>query len=171
MRGKEGARNEHLWTGRITPAHAGKRPSAFILCEYLWDHPRACGEKASLNARIAVPSGSPPRMRGKAPFLRRSGLTAGITPAHAGKRHEHTAKSTTSGDHPRACGEKFFIVCHCNEDHGITPAHAGKRSTAFATTSQSRDHPRACGEKMLLCCPVPARSGSPPRMRGKVKTT
>ena len=50
---------------RITPAHAGKRPSCSSRAAGARDHPRACGEKAVMGDNGQRLIGSPPRMRGK----------------------------------------------------------------------------------------------------------
>ena len=151
----------------ITPAHAGKSPmrtAIFLPCE-----------------------GSPPRMRGKVvrPFLLISYIR--ITPAHAGKSGSGGVRRLYSGDHPRACGEKFCPAATVaiaegspprmrgkelegenRESHKrITPAHAGKSENSRLKWPKSKDHPRACGEKACATDFISRRSGSPPRMRGK----
>ena len=50
----------------ITPACAGKSLSAEIQGLEAEDHPRVCGEKSPFPACLALPPGSPPRVRGKA---------------------------------------------------------------------------------------------------------
>ena len=106
VRGKAGFHVElsaDLW---ITPACAGKRNLLVSQSVNPWDHPRVCGEK-SVRAKSLVPStGSPPRVRGKAPSRRRIGAAVRITPACAGKRKQKNKSSLSSGDHPRVCGEK-----------------------------------------------------------------
>ena len=90
----------------ITPAYAGKSRPDPEPDAGTGDHPRVCGEKLIPPLLGFGFTGSPPRMRGKVYVCKYLGEHFGITPAYAGKRHEHTAKSTTSGDHPRVCGEK-----------------------------------------------------------------
>ena len=70
---------------RITPACAGKRGRGRRTFECLWDHPRVCGEKAKNTATTMAMTGSPPRVRGKAPELPPAVQRHGITPACAGK--------------------------------------------------------------------------------------
>ena len=85
MRGKECREYMgHLCPG-ITPAYAGKRPSAGRLSGQSGDHPRVCGEKPGGRLRELVYPGSPPRMRGKDGRTSTGGLDVGITPACAGK--------------------------------------------------------------------------------------
>ena len=86
MRGKDIRAEGSSYQSRITPAHAGKRPSTTIRFSRRRDHPRACGEKTFSKPLEAPVKGSPPRMRGKAvPFVFVPAMH-GITPAHAGKR-------------------------------------------------------------------------------------
>ena len=70
---------------RITPAHAGKSPVWRLHLLPRTDHPRVCGEKAPRHALDLAMLGSPPRMRGKAPFRISLYRVPGITPAYAGK--------------------------------------------------------------------------------------
>ena len=85
-------------------------------------------------------------MRGKEGDLVPIYLDEGITPAYAGKSSSMSRCRSSSGDHPRVCGEKTYAlkyylfekgspprmrgkVCHGRvvaEDPGITPAYAGK---------------------------------------------
>ena len=126
-------------------------------------------------------------MRGKAPSVCWGGSMLGITPAHAGKRTMEDRAFACSGDHPRACGEKWkslslsgtasgspprmrgkeLRALHLRPQEGITPAHAGKSTAAKTPSWPNRDHPRACGEKVLCIDGLFSLLGSPPRMRGK----
>ena len=86
MRGKEKWKTVKRMRIRITPAYAGK--SWFLCCLAIFekDHPRLCGEKASLAESRARANGSPPPMRGKVKVLLVEFVVRGITPAYAGKR-------------------------------------------------------------------------------------
>ena len=187
MRGKGAQIERELQDARITPAHAGKRRYPGLRPGSGLDHPRACGEKPARCCAAGVRGGSPPRMRGKACLDVIVCRNSRITPAHAGKRADAAAGGPGVGDHPRACGEKFFGEVCSYSVYGspprmrgkgpcwtplelytrITPAHAGKSSCRPVRGGVAWDHPRACGEKKT---PLPARQsplGSPPRMRGK----
>ena len=50
---------------RITPAYAGKRRCHATGRTLPWDHPRACGEKATATPLVFMALGSPLPMRGK----------------------------------------------------------------------------------------------------------
>ncbi len=131
--------------------------------------------------------GSPPRVRGKARHLGRSGVKRRITPACAGKRRLHATSHTWPWDHPRVCGEKQQnnLRCTCVEGSpprvrgkvirgldtritsGITPACAGKSTDPDRQQDAARDHPRVCGEKGAAFLAFSSYWGSPPRVRGK----
>ena len=146
-----------------------------------------CGEKNGI-CRAKVPHlGSPPRMRGKEETVPEFYGLRGITPACAGKRNTLTALESTSGDHPRVCGEKIRFLFHLLQEmgspprmrgkalvlaaekvkFGITPACAGKSRHQFLTANRLWDHPRVCGEKGFVNHDWKGLEGSPPRMRGK----
>ena len=135
-----------------------------------------------------LPLRSPPRMRGKAGFLRASSFLTGITPAYAGKRASRPTGRSGAWDHPRVCGEKIGQSNRAARHLGspprmrgkapariaemmlsrITPAYAGKSRCNLPSTAPWKDHPRVCGEKALSTFSSRKNSGSPPRMRGKV---
>ena len=95
-------------------------------------------------------------------------IDGGITPAHAGKSDTYKVGTVANRDHPRACGEKFFVNSSAVSFFRITPAHAGKRNHVQMRMIQAGDHPRACGEKPAAGQIMHGEMGSPPRMRGKV---
>ena len=133
------------------------------------------------------PLRSPPRMRGKDPPAAAMQGCPGITPACAGKSTWVCPRRLKSRDHPRVCGEKFYvdevlpgdtgspprmrgkglIMALKKTYEGITPAYAGKSSPAGSLSPEQRDHPRVCGGKPLVGYRGKAPVGSPPRMRGK----
>ena len=89
MRGKPSASLNACAGVRITPADAGKTHIARVNGYSHKDHPRGCGENASVSFSGRMISGSPPRMRGKhATFATVLG-GSWITPADAGKTPEN----------------------------------------------------------------------------------
>ena len=171
----------------ITPAYAGKSGCGLLSVFQTQDHPCVCGEKPCRCRYPVQPSGSPPRMRGKAASEGVTRNGSGITPAYAGKSAMFQRSGAVSRDHPRVCGEKFAISSvpavmlgspprmrgkahtggmwvHASR---ITPAYAGKRSGWQAVQPRPRDHPRVCGEKSIVAPSSGPCTGSPPRMRGK----
>ena len=127
-------------------------------------------------------------MRGKAKQRGVSFRFCGITPACAGKRYHRERHDAERRDHPRVCGEKFYVDEVLPGDTGspprvrgkvmifpempcsrrITPACAGKSEAKEFACKDGRDHPRVCGEKTLLDIRRFLHRGSPPRVRGKV---
>ena len=170
MRGKDTIKQVQKCRPRITPAHAGKSIRPIRPNRKKQDHPRPCGEKLLGGRLVRRLSGSPPPMRGKADMKLEDSMTAGITPAHAGKRTCSRLCSYRREDHPRPCGEKNTKRARCHMlagspppmrgkgscpvqlrcVNGITPAHAGKRSSIHGRLCSHGDHPRPCGEKLSL---------------------
>ena len=109
VRGKalvfERERTEH----RIIPACAGKRPRPRRWVRPPRDHPRVCGEKTEEQKERAEYLGSPLRVRGKGVDALGGCLSAGITPAYAGKSSSSPGIRTPVRDHPRMCGEKVIL--------------------------------------------------------------
>ena len=70
---------------RITPAGAGKTYCNTVTISKIQDHPRRCGENASLELTADEVEGSPPQVRGKQTIDDRF--------------------QVAQGDHPRRCGE------------------------------------------------------------------
>ena len=171
----------------ITPAYAGKRPSAPLQRACGRDHPRVCGEKWGGVLKEAARKGSPPRMRGKVVRVFHLSYVQGITPAYAGKSLWPYRYGRLRQDHPRVCGEKWYPVepyyfwggspprmrgkgavrLVLSREVRITPAYAGKRHERSLCRTNRRDHPRVCGEKPDFSGLPPFLQGSPPRMRGK----
>ena len=167
MRGKAPASAHSVLHLRITPAHAGKRPSYGYVDIDQKDHPRPCGEKVPMTYSPSGYSGSPPPMRGKVFAVGSVFATVRITPAHAGKRWIYCIVNRRAWDHPRPCGEKLSdshssaspvgspppmrgkaerALAAIRRDR-ITPAHAGKSGKEDSDGHADEDHPRPCGEK------------------------
>ena len=86
VRGKAAFGRECYYPYGITPACAGKRQALAKALSRSRDHPRMCGEKEKVKAILIKSGGSPPRMRGKVRIPCWRSVSAGITPAYAGKR-------------------------------------------------------------------------------------
>ena len=146
-----------------------------------------CGEKY-VTAFVTLSSkGSPPRVRGEAHRADGQAVSAGITPACAGRSGCIVAGAAGCWDHPRVCGEKFSrsamrwlmtgspprvrgeakLIAFNYEGGRITPACAGRRRFRARTGRRSRDHPRVCGEKLKNAEKQVQQQGSPPRVRGE----
>ena len=189
MRGKGTSGRLAFVVLRITPAYAGKSFKNSKFSRVAQDHPRLCGEKGSPSLYSRSSSGSPPPMRGKAPFRFVVVACGGITPAYAGKSIRTLRNSHHDQDHPRLCGEKFsncdekttcvgspppmrgkgYCVAKRQIVRRITPAYAGKSRCTGSSRGNCWDHPRLCGEKSFNPDYYDVDYGSPPPMRGKAK--
>ena len=132
-------------------------------------------------------AGITPAMRGKDGTIQLHELSAGITPAWAGKRNWAIGSRLLNWDHPRVGGEKLMgrprrsvgagspphrrgKAHHLDDitsERRITPAWAGKSAGFQSAPSGPRDHPRVGGEKCVSGTWLKCLSGSPPRGRGK----
>ena len=93
---------------RITPADAGKTRGAVSSGGDKQDHPRGCGENPQMPPEARRLWGSPTRMRGKLAEYNPAIITAGITPADAGKTGGDVQVWVIVWDHPRGCGENYL---------------------------------------------------------------
>ena len=173
----------------ITPACAGKSHWRLWRTGSDWDHPRMCGEKCPMCQWRRSLKGSPPHVRGKDGPRVYYIPNSGITPAYAGKSTVQRGCSRHIRDHPRVCGEKYYVTVGKADHEGspprmrgkakcqldnvrcgrITPAYAGKSCVCYCVKVCLKDHPRVCGEKLSLLPSNRFLQGSPPRMRGKAK--
>ena len=126
MRGKAGHHKVCVLVLGITPAHAGKSRRSSRYRPGSGDHPRTCGEKTSLSRAPPSASGSPPRMRGKGPWLLILIPSARITPACAGKSRLWCSCPDPAWDHPRVCGEKEATAPNDSKYLGSPPRMRGK---------------------------------------------
>ena len=85
VRGKAAFDTGHRQVEGITPAYAGKSILRMGMFAPYRDHPRVCGEKIHQPLPCRGARGSPPRVRGKVPYVSMAALAQGITPAYAGK--------------------------------------------------------------------------------------
>ena len=150
----------------ITPACAGKSMAQLGPCGVGGDHPRMCGEKICVKLSLKSLFGSPPRMRGKAlgdgSFL----ADKGITPACAGKSARRGIPFPASTNHPRVCGEKWWITVPSTPPWGSPPPVRGKASTHSTTASWTGITLACAGKSSILCLRFP-RSGDHPRVCGE----
>ena len=153
--------------GRITPADAGKTAMGDNKRMTQRDHPRGCGENATLRRPIGATRGSPPRMRGKLPSISSGNDLTRITPADAGKTARDVFRGSGCGGSPPRMRGKRKEVLRGSEEAGITPADAGKTPPEAQDCAMLRDHPRGCGENISKAVGFGGERGSPPRMRGK----
>ena len=135
---------------RITPACAGKTHIAISALLDSWDHPRVCGENASLACPFSLSEGSPPRVRGKPPPVTPYRAGDGITPACAGKTHSRRSATSSSRDHPRVCGENCTNRATVSICQGSPPRVRGKLILCVATATISRITPACAGKTSVM---------------------
>ena len=126
-------------------------------------------------------------MRGKRALNQAVSGIGRITPAGAGKTRLGCWAYQWATDHPRRCGENYFVKPAALRAIGsppqvrgklsysryveqlvrITPAGAGKTAPGKRQPFEGRDHPRRCGENISAARRIASRQGSPPQVRGK----
>ena len=110
-----------------------------------------------------------------------------LIPARAGKTCWTRTGTSSSGAHPRACGENWLRARTLPRSGGssprvrgkrkvyvdslniarLIPARAGKTGRPHRSSSRPRAHPRACGENRRSATCSRCSAGSSPRVRGK----
>ena len=89
----------------IIPACAGSTLTLAVSRSRARDHPRMCGEHASLILGAFLPPGSSPHVRGAPSSSPAVVVLTGIIPACAGSTTFSRSLSRLAWDHPRMCGE------------------------------------------------------------------
>ena len=186
-RGKLHVFPEHLRTGRLIPAHAGKTIARAKCLSDPRAHPRSRGEnRDGVIDRLSI-GGSSPLTRGKRIHRSRQRHLPGLIPAHAGKTEAVTAVSVFEWAHPRSRGENFRLRMRAPVQGGsspltrgkrrvragfsvvvgLIPAHAGKTRVRPAPRLPVGAHPRSRGENLKASYGSSIRPGSSPLTRGK----
>ena len=178
-----------LWNAAkvgIIPACAGNTLNWDLNIDIARDHPRVCGEHASLPPCRNTHRGSSPRVRGTLLVPGRRLVRRGIIPACAGNTPRSWGRQAATGDHPRVCGEHFYSIAVGTKvkgssprvrgtldrvgahdgGEGIIPACAGNTHGADYSWLSRRDHPRVCGEHDTRQHHKGWCLGSSPRVRG-----
>ena len=126
-------------------------------------------------------------MRGKLVAVDQADDRVRIIPARAGQTSTRGVPSTSTSDHPRACGAnsesetevlrqngssprvrgKLVAPCRSDRLRRIIPARAGQTWFRLSCGSRAPDHPRACGANYMLRYGYFVQRGSSPRVRGK----
>ena len=88
-------------------------------------------------------------MRGKAGNVLREDLPHGITPAYAGKSHQHFCTGHVRRDHPRLCGEKAYLITALYNATGSPPPMRGKADTDSVPMSGGRITPAYAGKSRM----------------------
>ena len=127
MRGKREHFDHDAARRGLIPAHAGKTVTKVRAVVVVGAHPRACGENALPVSHRRDGDGSSPRMRGKLSIRPGENSSARLIPAHAGKTDTRAAAGSSTGAHPRACGENAENRDPASASSGSSPRMRGKR--------------------------------------------
>ena len=135
-----------LQSRRIIPARAGQTKRPIWPKPRRTDHPRACGANQEVLVLRASFLGSSPRVRGKhdCQTSRRSGYR--IIPARAGQTRRGVRVSSTSPDHPRACGANYVADTVMPSAIGSSPRVRGKRWREARAARPPRIIPARAGQ-------------------------
>ena len=170
------------------PAYAGKTTDEVVLCGWITEHPRVCGENEQTIGGDYLENGTSPRMRGKPPTPPRPGAGRWNIPAYAGKTFSANPVKFCRREHPRVCGENTTPSTGMRCSSGTSPrmrgklssmmlgtcrkrnipAYAGKTQQAFSGVIGQTEHPRVCGENEIMPASSGFEEGTSPRMRGKL---
>ena len=107
-----------------------------------------CGENRSPPKDVFHHKGSPPRVRGKRFLKCLYYQKARITPACAGKTNIDADLALAAKDHPRVCGENFFLYFFACTGTGSPPRVRGKLTRWHSCRQSGRITP-ACAGKTL----------------------
>ena len=130
-------------------------------------------------------------MWGQVIFCSVIALITRIIPTRVGTRATSSLISSSTWDHPHACGDKLPSSCQALSDRGSSPRVWGQvphlsQSTAkcriiptrVGTRGEDRhylcevwDHPHACGDKTVIGLMLAMSAGSSPRVWGQVYTS
>ena len=110
----------------LIPARAGKTGGVCCGAQRDGAHPRACGENLPEYFATAGRVGSSPRVRGKRVGRQRIIWCLGLIPARAGKTRPRSASRSSTGAHPRACGENGDLLLELEQVGGSSPRVRGK---------------------------------------------
>ena len=146
MRGKHALHIACSVQTGITPAGAGKTPTAKAVYDAIQDHPRRCGENFYSFFKTSLTTGSPPQVRGKRDIRSDQDNRNRITPAGAGKTEESWIHPGSSRDHPRRCGENRCRRERDCDDSGSPPQVRGKLNNGSVAVILPRITPAGAGK-------------------------
>ena len=111
--------------------------------------------------------GRSPRVRGRHARADRPGTGTGKIPARAGTTPRSWARSATTGEDPRACGDDRPGVAAPDGPARKIPARAGTTREASTFSKTSGEDPRACGDDLRDVGGGMRLEGRSPRVRGR----
>ena len=125
MRGAQTRPGQDDVEQRIIPAYAGSTCTGSEGESSSWDHPRVCGEHPVVPDPQTVMRGSSPRMRGAPLEADPSASGHRIIPPYAGSTCSIGPSRSSTGDHPRVCGEHHARQLAGDAYRGSSPRMRG----------------------------------------------
>ena len=132
---------------RITPACAGNSCWSPLPRKPSRDHPRVCGEQELDGLDFGSLDGSPPRVRGTVINATWEQVVGRITPACAGNRTCLSVGAECLQDHPRVCGEQYYVCMNYLATVGSPPRVRGTGPNAIGRDGKSRITPACAGNR------------------------
>ncbi len=171
---------------RFSPACAGNGANGPERRGFLAVQPRVCGERLDSVAKLAMLSGSAPRVRGTGWQEQAMAQRVRFSPACAGNGCCGQASSRRAPVQPRVCGERGARTMPARVTDGSAPRVRGTASPVTANPAarrfspacagngdRARSHPldaavqpRVCGERHAIGKKHVPACGSAPRVRG-----
>ena len=139
-----------------------------IIFDFPFDHPHACGDKATVI--VAVPDfvGSSPRVWGQAFFLVEPSALLRIIPTRVVTSRRVISLLLSRRDHPHACGDKRHHVFLSASKTGSSPRVWGQVFFYAQQTAALRIIPTRVGTSETNCPMSDRQRGSSPRVWGQV---
>ena len=119
-----------------------------------------------MSLSISATVGSSPRMRGARRRHRRHQPRAGIIPAYAGSTRPSSTFAAGCRDHPRVCGEHYFVRTATQQPGGSSPRMRGAPAHEGLPAIAQGIIPAYAGSTISSSRNMAGYSGSSPRMRG-----
>ena len=177
-----------IFTPRFIPARAGNGTGTHPSSDPAPVHPRARGERRTVQGVRQAGHGSSPRARGTAVATTDDLLARRFIPARAGNGSTCQVTGSVRTVHPRARGERPHPKAMRSRlagssprargtDHSgvptehlgrFIPARAGNGCLSHSSRPPASVHPRARGERVLCWRMSELLLGSSPRARGTV---
>ena len=152
--------------GRLIPTHAGKTSGASHPPGTNAAHPHSRGENSEQTAHFKRSHGSSPLTRGKPINGRRTLVTEGLIPTHAGKTRLRHVRPVVGPAHPHSRGENGCAAGHDTDTDGSSPLTRGKRGDLANGERVERLIPTHAGKTRLSPNPECPR-GAHPHSRGE----
>ncbi len=159
--------SESITTTRFTPTRVGTTRRQEGRAVGLAVHPHACGDDPFIEAPLALPRGSPPRVWGRLPLQPFLLDTPRFTPTRVGTtRPGDSEPDRQPGSPPRVWG-RLDIVAAAIRAERFTPTRVGTTLPHCARAGASSVHPHACGDDADQRSRGRHADGSPPRVWGR----